>query len=229
MSTPLGPSPGRVLTDTIGIVPILRAGLGMLEGALEMLPHAEVWHIGLYRDEHTLRPVEYYNKLPVSPTVQVCLVLDPMLATGGSAAAIAATKGVLLRDERVEAASSSAVAASDRVRFGIIGVGMQGSGLLGTSIKLPGVECGAACDLYDGRIELAKEITDNPQLMTSKRYQDLLDNKDLDCIIAAVPDHWHKTMLIEAMVYTVLAALVSWKATLIALGGGVVAAGPAGR
>jgi len=65
----------------------LRAGLGMVEGALEMLPSAEVWHIGLYRDERTLRPVEYYNKLPVNPTVQVCLVLDPMLATGGSAAA----------------------------------------------------------------------------------------------------------------------------------------------
>jgi uracil phosphoribosyltransferase len=59
----------------------------MVEGALEMLPSAQVWHIGLYRDERTLRPVEYYNKLPVSPTVQVCLVLDPMLATGGSAVA----------------------------------------------------------------------------------------------------------------------------------------------
>jgi uracil phosphoribosyltransferase len=52
-----------------------------------MMPSAEVWHIGLYRDERTLRPVEYYNKLPVAPTVQVCLILDPMLATGGSAVA----------------------------------------------------------------------------------------------------------------------------------------------
>ena len=59
----------------------------MVEGIWEMMPSAEVWHIGLYRDERTLRPVEYYNKLPVAPTVQVCLILDPMLATGGSAVA----------------------------------------------------------------------------------------------------------------------------------------------
>jgi uracil phosphoribosyltransferase len=52
-----------------------------------MMPGAEVWHIGLFRDERTLRPVQYYNKLPISPTVQVCLILDPMLATGGSASA----------------------------------------------------------------------------------------------------------------------------------------------
>ena len=59
----------------------------MVEGVWGLMPNAEVWHIGLYRDEETLKPVEYYNKLPVSPTVQVCLVLDPMLATGGSAVA----------------------------------------------------------------------------------------------------------------------------------------------
>jgi uracil phosphoribosyltransferase len=53
------------------------------------MPSAEVWHIGLYRDEHTLKPVEYYNKLPTEPTVSVCLILDPMLATGGSATATA--------------------------------------------------------------------------------------------------------------------------------------------
>ena len=75
------------LTDTIGLVPVLRAGLGMVEGIWEMMPGAEVWHIGLFRDERTLRPVQYYNKLPVAPTVQVCLMLDPMLATGGSAVA----------------------------------------------------------------------------------------------------------------------------------------------
>ncbi len=86
---------------------------------------------------------------------------------------------------------------SDRVRFGIIGVGMQGSGLLRTSIKLPGVECGAACDLYDGRIELAKEIVGKPDLVTSKRYKDLLDNKEIDCIVAAVPDHWHKQIVVD--------------------------------
>ncbi|HHX66234.1 MAG TPA: uracil phosphoribosyltransferase, partial [Chloroflexi bacterium] len=66
---------------------ILRAGLGMVDGIWELMPGAEVWHIGVYRDHKTLQPVQYYNKLPVSPTVQVCLVLDPMLATGGSAVA----------------------------------------------------------------------------------------------------------------------------------------------
>jgi uracil phosphoribosyltransferase len=70
-------------------VPILRAGLGMVEGIWELMPSSEVWHIGLYRDEMTLKPVEYYNKLPVEPTVSVCLILDPMLATGGSATATA--------------------------------------------------------------------------------------------------------------------------------------------
>jgi uracil phosphoribosyltransferase len=59
----------------------------MVDGIHEMIPGAQVWHLGIYRDEKTLRPVSYYNKLPVEPTVQVCLILDPMLATGGSAAA----------------------------------------------------------------------------------------------------------------------------------------------
>ncbi len=85
--TPMGEAEGARLTEKIGLVPILRAGLGMVEGIWEMMPQAEVWHIGLYRDERTLRPVEYYNRLPVSPTVDVCLILDPMLATGGSAVA----------------------------------------------------------------------------------------------------------------------------------------------
>jgi uracil phosphoribosyltransferase len=87
VETPLAVAPGAHLKENIGLVPILRAGLGMVEGIWELLPSAEVWHIGLYRDERTLHPVEYYNKLPVAPTVQVCLVLDPMLATGGSAVA----------------------------------------------------------------------------------------------------------------------------------------------
>lgn len=89
VATPLGTAGGAEVREAIGLVPILRAGLGMVDGIWEMLPSAEVWHIGLYRDEQTLRPVEYYNKLPVDPTVQVCLILDPMLATGGSATATA--------------------------------------------------------------------------------------------------------------------------------------------
>lgn len=87
VDTPMGKASGYVLTEKIGLIPILRAGLGMVDGIWEMMPGSEVWHIGLYRDEETLQPVSYYNKLPTSPTVQVCLVLDPMLATGGSAVA----------------------------------------------------------------------------------------------------------------------------------------------
>ena len=87
VETPMGLAQGSELAARIGLVPILRAGLGMVEGVWELIPNAEVWHIGLYRDEETLQPVEYYNKLPVAPTVDVCLVLDPMLATGGSAVA----------------------------------------------------------------------------------------------------------------------------------------------
>jgi uracil phosphoribosyltransferase len=87
VQTPLASAPGWDLQEKVGLVPILRAGLGMVEGVWGLIPNAEVWHIGLYRDERTLKPVEYYNKLPVEPTVSVCLVLDPMLATGGSAAA----------------------------------------------------------------------------------------------------------------------------------------------
>lgn len=87
IETPLTSMVGAELTHRIGLVPILRAGLGMVEGVWQLIPSAEVWHIGLYRDEKTLKPVQYYNKLPVEPTVSVCLVLDPMLATGGSATA----------------------------------------------------------------------------------------------------------------------------------------------
>ena len=87
VETPVAPAQGFRLKENIGLVPILRAGLGFVAGVWEMMPSAEVWHIGLFRDEKTLRPVEYYNKLPVRPTVDVCLVLDPMLATGGSAIA----------------------------------------------------------------------------------------------------------------------------------------------
>ena len=87
IETPLASMQGVELKEKIGLVPILRAGLGMVEGVWELMPVAEVWHIGLYRDERTLKPVEYYNKLTIEPTVSVCLILDPMLATGGSAVA----------------------------------------------------------------------------------------------------------------------------------------------
>jgi len=85
--TPIEETDGAVLGDRIGLVPILRAGLGMVDAMLELMPTAQVWHLGLFRDERTLRPVEYYNKLPDSAAVDLCLILDPMLATGGSATA----------------------------------------------------------------------------------------------------------------------------------------------
>ena len=87
VSTPMGEASGFEADEVIGLVPVLRAGLGLVDGIQELLPSVQVWHIGLYRDEQTLRPVQYYNKLPDEPTVQVCLVLDPMLATGGSSVA----------------------------------------------------------------------------------------------------------------------------------------------
>jgi uracil phosphoribosyltransferase len=85
--TPIETTEAQELRDRIGLVPILRAGLGMVDAMLELMPTAEVWHLGLFRDERTLRPVEYYNKLPDSASVDLCLILDPMLATGGSATA----------------------------------------------------------------------------------------------------------------------------------------------
>ncbi len=87
ISTPLAAMEGQRIGVRIGLVPILRAGLGMVEPLIELLPTAHVWHLGLYRDHHTLEPVTYYNKLPAQPDIDVCLILDPMLATGGSAVA----------------------------------------------------------------------------------------------------------------------------------------------
>jgi len=87
VETPMGEAKGLKVEETIGLVPIMRAGMGLVDGVTQLLPSVQVWHIGLYRDEETLRPVEYYNKLPDTPTVEIALVLDPMLATGGSAIA----------------------------------------------------------------------------------------------------------------------------------------------
>jgi len=116
--------------------------------------------------------------------------------SAAAAGASFAAKTVLLEPEPLLAGP---VAASDRVRFGMIGVGMQGSGLLTQSIELPGIECAAACDLYDGRHTLAREITANPSLPVTRRYRELLDNKEIDCIVAAVPDHWHKQVVVDAV------------------------------
>jgi len=115
----------------------------------------------------------------------------------------AVTTGALMTTRRIaldpaRIPSSWEVPPSDRVRFGIIGVGMQGSGLLATAVSLPGVECVAASDLYDGRHALAKEIAGS-KITTTRRYKELLDNKEIDCIVAAVPDHWHKQVFVDAV------------------------------
>jgi len=120
------------------------------------------------------------------------------LGLSAVAAGSLATKTIWLDPDPLWA-MPQAVAPSDRVRFGIIGIGMQGSGLLANSIELPGVECVAACDLYDGRHTLSKEIANNPSLPTTRRYQELLANKGIDCLIAAVPDHWHKQIVVDAV------------------------------
>jgi uracil phosphoribosyltransferase len=86
VETPITKAKTKVISGrTLGIVPILRAGLGMVEGVLNLIPSAKVGHIGLYRDPETLEPVEYYCKLPVDSRERDLIVLDPMLATGGSA------------------------------------------------------------------------------------------------------------------------------------------------
>src|SRR5207253_7731427 len=120
------------------------------------------------------------------------------LAIGAGAAGASLVTKTILLDPEPAWAFQGPVSPSDRVRFGIIGVGMQGSGLLTNAIELPGVECAAACDLYDGRHTLAKEIV-RPDLPTTRRYQELLNNKDIDCIVAAVPDHWHKQVVVDAV------------------------------
>ena len=118
--------------------------------------------------------------------------------SAAAAGGLLAANTILLEPEPLFA-SSKAFAPSDRLRFGIIGVGMQGNWLLGSAIDLPGAECVAACDLYDGRHTLARETTHNQSLPVTRRYQELLANKDIDCIIAAVPDHWHKQVLVDTV------------------------------
>lgn len=87
IATPLEQTTGSVIEQPVVLVPILRAGLGLVGGFVEVLPNARVGHIGLFRDEQTLRPVDYYFKVPRNMKKALILVLDPMLATGGSGAA----------------------------------------------------------------------------------------------------------------------------------------------
>lgn len=91
VQTPLTRADGHKLKQRIGLIPILRAGLAMVDPVIELIPSAEVWHLGLYRDEETAKPVKYYSKLPPEKPVDVALILDPMLATGGSVVAALTT------------------------------------------------------------------------------------------------------------------------------------------
>src|SRR5258707_5799865 len=117
--------------------------------------------------------------------------------TARAAGASVAARTIFLDSEPLHA-SGRPIPPSDRVRFGIVGIGMEGTNLLSTAVQLPGVECAAACDLYDGRHELAKEIVGKP-IPTTRRYKELLDNKEIDAIVIAVPDHWHKQNFVDAV------------------------------
>jgi len=120
------------------------------------------------------------------------------LRTTAGVAGASVIAGTKLLEPEPWVAAASLVGANDRIRFGIVGVGMEGSGLLSTAVQLPGVECVAAADLYDRRHDLAKEIAGN-NVRTTRRYQELLDAKDIDAIIVAVPDHWHKQVVVDAL------------------------------
>lgn len=88
IETPICSTSSKIVSGrSVGVIPILRAGLGMVNGILKLIPNAKVGHIGLYRDPKTLQPVEYYCKLPADATERTLIVVDPMLATGGSSSA----------------------------------------------------------------------------------------------------------------------------------------------
>jgi predicted dehydrogenase len=117
--------------------------------------------------------------------------------TAAAAGATLASQSIALAAEPSYSPSAH-TAPSDRINFGIVGVGMEGSGVLATAIGLPGTECVAAADLYDGRHLLAREIVGKP-IKTTRRYQELLDDKNIDAILIAVPDHWHKQVVVDAL------------------------------
>ena len=119
------------------------------------------------------------------------------LQSTAAAAGASLVPGSILLDSQPSFALQAS-SANDRIRFGIVGVGMEGSNVLGTAVALPGTECVAAADLYDGRHTLAREIVGKP-IKTTRRYQELLDDKSIDAILVAVPDHWHKQVVVDAL------------------------------
>jgi predicted dehydrogenase len=120
------------------------------------------------------------------------------LQTTAGAAGASLVPGSIFLDAEPSLASAQSTAPSDRVRFGMVGIGMEGSNVLATAVALPGTECVAAADLYDGRHTLAREIVGKP-IKTTRRYKELLDDKSIDAILIAVPDHWHKQVVVDAL------------------------------
>src|SRR5271154_4274293 len=114
------------------------------------------------------------------------------LQTGSGLAVAAALPGAVVLGQ------AQTVASDDRVRFASIGVGIQGSSLLRAAVTLPQAQCVAACDLYDGRHTLAKEIA-GANIKTTRRYQEILEDKSIEAVIIATPDHWHKQITIDAI------------------------------
>jgi uracil phosphoribosyltransferase len=88
VTTPMALCSGQAISEQLGLFPILRAGLGMADALLQLIPDAQVWHLGLFRDHESLQPIEYYNKLPPNLSLDLAVVVDPMLATGGSASVV---------------------------------------------------------------------------------------------------------------------------------------------
>jgi predicted dehydrogenase len=115
----------------------------------------------------------------------------------GAAAAGVAAKVTVLEPNRLWA-SPRPVPPSDIVRFGIIGTGVEGCSLLDASLRVPGIECVAAADLYDSRHEAAKEALKGKNIDTTREYRRILDRNDIDAVICATPDHWHRRIVVEA-------------------------------
>jgi len=120
------------------------------------------------------------------------------LQTAAGAAGLALATRVIALPEPAYTQEWTTGNNSQLVQFGIIGIGMQGSGLLKNSLELPGTKCIAACDLWDGRQSLAKEIV-GAEIMTTRKYQELLANNDIQALIVAVPDHWHRQIVVDAV------------------------------
>lgn len=154
LETPLGPTQGERLAERVAFVPILRAGLGMAPAAQQLFPDAPVWHLGLYRDEETLKPVEYYNRIARFGPCDRAYVLDPMLATGGSATTaiellraagtrrigvvsiIAAPEGITAVEAAFPEVAIHVAAVDERLNadgFIVPGLGDAGDRLFGTS------------------------------------------------------------------------------------------------